>query len=98
MADRVCCLPEIGVRRVPTAVKRKVQVLVAVEERPLRVVEEVITGETELKLFVLRLSESETLEQDKSVLKNPGPVNAGNNVGTLLAGRRKREAGNILRQ
>jgi len=61
MADRVCCLPEIGVRRVPTAVKRKVQVLVAVEERPIRVVEEVITGGTELKLFVLRLSESETL-------------------------------------
>ena len=43
MANCVCSVPEVGVRKCAAAVKRKVQVLVAVEERAIRVVEEVIT-------------------------------------------------------
>jgi len=62
MADGVCCGPEIGVRKGPATVKRQVQVLVAVEERPVRVVQEVIAGEAELQLSALRLSESEILK------------------------------------
>ena len=42
MANRVCRVPEIRVRKGPTAVKGKVQALVAVDERPIRVVQEVI--------------------------------------------------------
>ena len=43
MANCVCRGSEIRVGKGPAAVKRKVQVLVAVEERAIRVVEEVIT-------------------------------------------------------
>ncbi len=43
MANRVCSVPEVGIRKGAGTVKRKVQVLVAVEERAIRVVEEVIT-------------------------------------------------------
>ena len=43
MANCVCRVPEIRVRQGSSAVKRKVQALVAVYERPIRVVEEVIT-------------------------------------------------------
>src|SRR6266478_133725 len=63
VANRVCSVPEIGVCKSPATVKRNVQILVAVEERAIRVVDEVIAGEAELKLFVLRRSESEILEQ-----------------------------------
>ena len=63
VANRVCSVSEIGVRKAPTAIKINVQVLVAVEERPIRMVDEVIAGKAELKLFVLRRSESEILEQ-----------------------------------
>jgi len=69
MSNRVGSVPEIGVRKTPAIVKREVQVLVAVEERSIRVVEEVIAGEAELKLFVLRLSESEILEQRQVSVK-----------------------------
>ena len=63
MANCVCRGSEIRVGKGPAAVKRKVQVLVAIEERAIRVVQEVIAREAELKLFVLRRSESEILEQ-----------------------------------
>ncbi len=77
VANGVCSVPEIGVSKSPATVKRNVQILVAVEERAIRVVDEVIAGEAELKLFVLRRSESEILEQRHVRIKESGPVNAG---------------------
>src|SRR2546429_5393100 len=61
VANRVCSVPEIGVCKSPATVKREFQVLVAIEERAIRVVQEVIAREAELKLFVLR-SEEHTSE------------------------------------
>ncbi len=96
MANRVCSVPEIGVCKRPATVKREVQALVAVEERPIRVVEEVIAGEAELKLFSLRLSESKILEHGQVRVKEPWARQCRENVGTLLAGRSvRREAGTV---
>ena len=95
MANGVCCVPKLGIKGSSRA-ERKVQALVAVEERPIRVVEEVVTGETELKLFALRLSESEILEQRHVRVKESWTRQCRENVGTLLAGRgKRREAGTV---
>ena len=90
MANRVCSVPEIGVCKSPATVKREFQVLVAIEERAIRVVQEVIAREAELKLFVLRRSESEILEQRQVRVKEPWARQCRENVGTLLAGRSRR--------
>jgi len=59
-------------------------------------IEEVIAGEAELKLFVLRRPESEILEQGDVRIKEPRARQCWENVGTLLAGRSEpREAGAI---
>src|SRR5437879_12134837 len=63
VAHCVCSVPEIGLCKSPATVKREVQVLVTVEERPVRVVQEIIAVEAELKLSVLRFAESAILEQ-----------------------------------
>ena len=90
VANRVCSVPEIGVSKVPAPVKRKVQILVAVEERVIRVVDEVIAGQAELKLSVLRRSESEILEQRHVRIKESRARQCRENVGALLAGRSER--------
>src|SRR5438045_5162616 len=86
VANRVCGVPEVGVRKCAAAVKSEVQVLVAVQERPVRVVQEVIAGEAELKLSVLRRSESEILEQRHVRIKESRARQCRENVGALLAG------------
>lgn len=94
VANRVCSVPEIGVCQSPATVKRNVQILVAVEESAIRVVEEVIAGEPELELFILRRSESEILEQRQVSITEPRTRQYWENVVTLFAGRsERREAG-----
>src|SRR5690242_17325563 len=63
VADGVCREAEIRTRKGPTTVKRQVQVLIAVEERAIRVIEEVIAGEAELELLALGSTHREVLEQ-----------------------------------
>ncbi len=96
VANRVCGVPEIGVRQSPGIVKREVQALVTIEERPVSVVQEVIAREAELKLSGLRLPESKILEQGHVSIKESRARQCRENVGTLLAGRnRRREAGTV---
>src|SRR5947207_3233240 len=93
VANRICGVPEIGVCKTPGTVKREVQVLVTVEERPVRVVQEVIAGEAELKLLVLRFAKREILEQRQVRVKEPRTRQRRENVVALLARRNEwREA------
>src|SRR2546423_4561497 len=95
MADGVCREPEIGINS-PFAVERQIQTLVAVQERPVRVVQEVIAGEAELKFPGFRFSESEVLEDRHVRVKEPWARQGRENVGALLTGRHsRREAGTI---
>jgi len=90
MADGICGGPEIGVRERPVTLECKVQVLVRIEERPVRVVEEIVAGETELQLPGLRLSESEVLENGQVSVKETGTRQCWENIGALLPRRYKR--------
>src|SRR5437660_2383477 len=96
VANCVCSVPEIGLCKSPATVKREVQVLVTVEERPVRVVQEIIAGEAELKLSVLRFAKSEILEQRQVSVKEPRARQRWENVVALLARRNEwREASAI---
>src|SRR5207248_999622 len=76
--------------------KREVQILVAVEERPIRMIEEVIAGEAELQLSALRLSEREVFEQGYIGVEETGTgQNRPDVIALLTRGYERREAGGV---
>src|SRR6266566_4654661 len=95
MANGVCRVPEIGINS-PFTVERQIQTLVAIQERPVRVVQEVIAGEAELKLPGLRFSESEILEHRDVGIEESRAGQCWENIVALLArSNERREAGTI---
>jgi hypothetical protein len=62
MANRIRGGSEIRICQLARAVKRKVQVLITAKERPVRVVQEIISRETKLEFLGFRFSESKILK------------------------------------
>src|SRR5690349_22045804 len=96
MADGVGRVSELRVSERPAAVEGQVQPLISVEERPVRMVEEIVAGEAELKLLVFRLPEGEILEYGQVAVEESRSGQRRKDIGALLArSSERREAGSV---